>query len=263
MKSLKRLGIDPLAVYGTLCVKCPVGDPSLADPACVSRLVEELAIVQPRIVVVMGEDALAVLNDLGLPLARPVEPAPGVRPAADALDRGARGPEHRRLARRGGGQARVLVGLQGARRVVRGLASLLAASRSALAYFLVAGALPDLGRAMARVLVAGLLGLGAVAAVVLSVSSLADECSRSRCCSMRHRVVLVGGMDTAGAPARGHAVRGGRRRGAWAALLGRALAAPAVALALPVFVARRRCLERGRRRRASRLADGARAGRPS
>ena len=37
MKSLKRLGIDPLAVYGTLCVKCPVGDPSLADPACVAR----------------------------------------------------------------------------------------------------------------------------------------------------------------------------------------------------------------------------------
>ena len=33
MKSLKRLGIDPLAVYGTLCVKCPVSDPSLADPA--------------------------------------------------------------------------------------------------------------------------------------------------------------------------------------------------------------------------------------
>ena len=27
MKSFKRLGIDPLTVYGTLCVKCPVGDP--------------------------------------------------------------------------------------------------------------------------------------------------------------------------------------------------------------------------------------------
>ena len=60
MKSLKRLAIDPLAVYGTLCVKCPVSDPSLADPACVARVVEELAIVQPKIVVVMGEDALAV-----------------------------------------------------------------------------------------------------------------------------------------------------------------------------------------------------------
>jgi uracil-DNA glycosylase len=32
----------------------PVAGPSLADPACIGRLVEELAIVQPKIVVVMG-----------------------------------------------------------------------------------------------------------------------------------------------------------------------------------------------------------------
>ena len=73
MKSLKRLDIDPLAVYGTLCVKCPVADPSLADPACIARVVDELAIVQPKIVVVMGDDALDVLNDLDVPLARPVD----------------------------------------------------------------------------------------------------------------------------------------------------------------------------------------------
>jgi uracil-DNA glycosylase family 4 len=89
MKSLKRLGIDPLAVYGTLCVKCPVGDPSMADPACVARVLEELAIVAPKIVVVMGEDALATLNDLDVPLARPVGPEMGVlqalAPACDAL----------------------------------------------------------------------------------------------------------------------------------------------------------------------------------
>jgi uracil-DNA glycosylase family 4 len=89
MKSLKRLSIDPLAVYGTLCIKCPVGDPSLADPACVARLLEELAIVQPKIVVVMGEQALGVLNDLEVPLARTIEPTPGERqqltPSIDAL----------------------------------------------------------------------------------------------------------------------------------------------------------------------------------
>src|SRR5215831_2310734 len=34
MKSLKRLDIDPLAVYGTLCVKCPVSDTALSEPAC-------------------------------------------------------------------------------------------------------------------------------------------------------------------------------------------------------------------------------------
>jgi uracil-DNA glycosylase len=77
MKSLKRLSIDPLAVYGTLCVKCPVADPAMADPGCVARLIEELAIVQPKIVVVMGEDALAVINELDVPLGRELEPLPG------------------------------------------------------------------------------------------------------------------------------------------------------------------------------------------
>jgi uracil-DNA glycosylase len=89
MKSLKRLSIDPLAVYGTLCVKCPVADPSLADPACIARVVLELAIVAPRIVVVMGPDALAALNDLDVPLARPLDHDLGVvqafTPSCDAL----------------------------------------------------------------------------------------------------------------------------------------------------------------------------------
>jgi uracil-DNA glycosylase family 4 len=77
MKSLKRLNIDPLAVYGTLCVKCPVVDPAMADPGCISRLIEELAIVQPKIMVVMGADALTVINELDVPLAQPLQPAPG------------------------------------------------------------------------------------------------------------------------------------------------------------------------------------------
>jgi uracil-DNA glycosylase family 4 len=89
MKSFKRLSIDPLTVYGTLCVKCPLGDASLADPACIARVVEELAIVQPRIVVVMGAEALAVLNDLDIPLGRPLEPRLGeiqqLTPMIDAL----------------------------------------------------------------------------------------------------------------------------------------------------------------------------------
>jgi uracil-DNA glycosylase family 4 len=89
MKSLKRLAIDPLAVYGTLCVKCPVTDPAEADPACVARVIEELAIVQPKIVVVMGEDALTVLNDLDVPLAHPIEPRAGklqrLTPSIEAL----------------------------------------------------------------------------------------------------------------------------------------------------------------------------------
>ena len=77
MKAFKRLGIDPLTVYGTLCVKCPVADPSLASGECMDRVIEELAIVQPRCVVVMGDEALASLNDMEIPLGSAVEPAPG------------------------------------------------------------------------------------------------------------------------------------------------------------------------------------------
>ena len=89
MKSLKRLEIDPLAVYGTLCVKCPVPDTAMAAPECIARLVEELAIVQPRIVVIMGPEALDTLTELALPLAQPVAPSPGeiqqLTPSIDAL----------------------------------------------------------------------------------------------------------------------------------------------------------------------------------
>jgi uracil-DNA glycosylase len=89
MKSFKRLGIDPLAVYGTLFVKCPVPDTEMSAPDCRARVLDELAIVQPRIVVVMGEQALDELNDLGVPLGRRVEPNPGevqrLTPACEAL----------------------------------------------------------------------------------------------------------------------------------------------------------------------------------
>ena len=89
MKSFKRLGIDPLAVYGTLCVKCPVSDPSLAAGECVERIVEEIAIVQPRMIVVMGERALETLNEIEIPLSQRLEARLGevqqLTPTIDAL----------------------------------------------------------------------------------------------------------------------------------------------------------------------------------
>ena len=89
MKSLKRLNIDPLAVYGTLCVKCPVLDPVMAEPACIARLAEELLIVSPKIVVVMGRDALGIVNDLDIPLRRELTATPGTlqsfTPSIEAL----------------------------------------------------------------------------------------------------------------------------------------------------------------------------------
>jgi uracil-DNA glycosylase len=89
MKSFKRLGIDPLAVYGTVFVKCPVHDTDDSAPECRARVLDELAIVQPRIVVVMGEEALEELNSLRVPLGRELERKHGeiqrLTPTCDAL----------------------------------------------------------------------------------------------------------------------------------------------------------------------------------
>jgi uracil-DNA glycosylase len=89
MKSFKRLGIDPLAVYGTVFVKCPVHDTDDSAPECRARVLDELAIVQPRIVVVMGEEAVEELNMLRVPLGRELEWKPGevqrLTPTCDAL----------------------------------------------------------------------------------------------------------------------------------------------------------------------------------
>ena len=125
MKSFKRLAIDPIVVFGTLCVKCPLTDPTHASEACVARVAEEIAIVQPRIVVVMGDEALDTLNDLELPLAERIDPIEGeVQRLTPTIGRAVRA-RHRRLTRHRGREAALLVGLQGARRVVRPSAAVL------------------------------------------------------------------------------------------------------------------------------------------
>jgi uracil-DNA glycosylase family 4 len=73
LKSLQRLHVDPLAVYGTNCVKFAAGDEEESRPF----LLRELHIVQPKLVVVMGEQALAFLTAVEFPLARPVEAKEG------------------------------------------------------------------------------------------------------------------------------------------------------------------------------------------
>ena len=89
MKSFKRLGVDPLAVYGTVFVKCPVADTDLSAPECRARVLDEFQIVMPRMVVAMGEEALAELNGLGIPLGSEVLATPGevqkLTPSCDAL----------------------------------------------------------------------------------------------------------------------------------------------------------------------------------
>jgi uracil-DNA glycosylase len=73
IKSLQRLHVDPLAVYGTNCIKF-VGED---DDEARAFLTRELHIVQPKLVIVMGEDALRFLNELDFPLAATLAPTVG------------------------------------------------------------------------------------------------------------------------------------------------------------------------------------------
>jgi uracil-DNA glycosylase len=69
IKSLQRLHVDATEVYGSNCVKFAGCDLGLAA----EWLRRELRIVQPRLVVVMGDDALEFLNEAEFPLSRPLE----------------------------------------------------------------------------------------------------------------------------------------------------------------------------------------------
>jgi uracil-DNA glycosylase len=73
LKSLQRLRVDPMAVYGTNCLKFADGDEEESRPF----LLRELHIVQPKLVVAMGEEALAFLNAVRFPLARELQPVEG------------------------------------------------------------------------------------------------------------------------------------------------------------------------------------------
>jgi uracil-DNA glycosylase len=85
LKSLQRLHVDPMAIYGTNCFKFDGGD----EEQAAAWLTRELHIVQPKLVVVMGEDALAFLNGLEFPLAARLEGTIGEvqrwTPTVDAL----------------------------------------------------------------------------------------------------------------------------------------------------------------------------------
>ena len=69
LKSLQRLGVDPLAVYGTNCLKFGTEEPAEAA----GWLLRELHIVQPKLVVAMGGRSVAFLNELEFPLAQPLD----------------------------------------------------------------------------------------------------------------------------------------------------------------------------------------------
>jgi uracil-DNA glycosylase family 4 len=64
IKSLQRLHVDPMEVYGTNAVKFAGCDLAVAA----DWLRREVRIVEPKLVVVMGEDALEFLNSTAFPL---------------------------------------------------------------------------------------------------------------------------------------------------------------------------------------------------
>ena len=73
LKSLQRLHVDPMSVYGTNCVKFADGDEDESRPF----LTRELHIVQPKLIVAMGENVVEFLNAIAFPLADAVEYKPG------------------------------------------------------------------------------------------------------------------------------------------------------------------------------------------
>lgn len=62
LKSVERLGVDPLLLYGTNVVKCAGVTPEEGEVNCPGYLLEEIQITQPKVLVVMGQRALEVFN---------------------------------------------------------------------------------------------------------------------------------------------------------------------------------------------------------
>ncbi|MEP6811449.1 MAG: uracil-DNA glycosylase family protein, partial [Actinomycetota bacterium] len=85
LKSLQRLRVDAMAIYGTNSLKFADGDEEESRPF----LLRELHIVQPKLVVAMGAQAVAFLNSVKFPLARELTMTEGelqkFTPTIDAL----------------------------------------------------------------------------------------------------------------------------------------------------------------------------------
>jgi uracil-DNA glycosylase family 4 len=69
LKSLQRLHVDPMAIYGSNCLKF-AGQKVEQARAFLTR---EVHIVQPKLIVVMGEDTLRFLNEIAFPLSDTLE----------------------------------------------------------------------------------------------------------------------------------------------------------------------------------------------
>jgi uracil-DNA glycosylase family 4 len=85
LRSIQKLRVDPMAIYGTNCLKYEGEE----DTEAHEFLRRELHVVQPKLVVAMGQDAVACLNAAQFPLATTIEEKTGelqkLTPTIEAL----------------------------------------------------------------------------------------------------------------------------------------------------------------------------------
>jgi uracil-DNA glycosylase family 4 len=74
LKSVTRVGIDPLLIYGTNCAKRADDDLTDASGAPAMFLLREIQITEPKIIVCMGPETAAFINLIKVPLAEPIDP---------------------------------------------------------------------------------------------------------------------------------------------------------------------------------------------
>ncbi len=88
-RSVERLHVDPATLYGTLVIKCPHTDPTAPMGDGLEWLAEEIRIVRPRIMVVMGDRTIAAIDALAFPMSEPLPVEHGVvtrwTPASEVL----------------------------------------------------------------------------------------------------------------------------------------------------------------------------------
>ena len=74
LKSITRVGIDPLTIYGTNCAKRPDDDLEDGKGPAARFLLREIQITEPKIIVCMGEETAAFVNRIKVPLAEQIDP---------------------------------------------------------------------------------------------------------------------------------------------------------------------------------------------
>lgn len=74
-KSLQRLGVDLMSVYGTNCLK--LAGATATEEEAHAWLAREIHTVDPKLIIVMGEEARQFLNAVGFPLSDPLDAREG------------------------------------------------------------------------------------------------------------------------------------------------------------------------------------------